>query len=209
MHKIWKKLKDLTEPILTFLGGTICIASLTIFLVLFLKESFPLWILSIGMGVSLIGGFCVLFLAAARINYSIYKDSANFYEKAYKDVLTQYNNDIARLQKYNQDVQIVVSGLSEKKEILPQEAAILSNLVENAVRAHDIQSIMEFSRSIMQNDSILLVRVDHDTATWHLKITGRSIDVEQAKFVMDRIKVKLEEMSHNDTLVRKSRKIYN
>lgn len=139
-------------------------------------------------------------------NNKILKEAASQYEewglewKSYSEALKK---------KYSIDVDTIIAVRAKHGEILPQEKAVLSNLVDNAVHASTIQSLLDFSKNLTNEETVFLVRVNHESASWNFEITGRSIDLDQAVHVLEGIEEKVRDLADNNSLVKKPTKIYN
>lgn len=112
-------------------------------------------------------------------------------------------------EKYFGEVNSVLAVVSSHSEVLPQQQAILSNLSNNAVSASAMKSFVDFSSKIDNKTSVVLVRVHHNKAIWHVDVTGHSIELEQALHIMDGVKRKLRDFAGKNSLVKITEKISN
>ena len=139
-----------------------------------------------------------------------YKEKTiELYEKAYKDMKNQCDRLSESYKKYQDNFDIVINALDESKQILPQEKAILSDFRNKSVQTTTAKTIIEFCREITPDDTIFLVRLNHTNSTWYLKVTGKPIDLEQALYILDSVKLETSKFAENDAMVKKPRKIYN
>jgi len=106
-------------------------------------------------------------------------------------------------------VDIVFAGATEHSEILPQQQAILSNLVKTGVYASTIKSLIEFSNKVDNNTTVFLIRMHHENAAWFVEVTGRAIELDQATHVMKEVEKKLKDFAGKNSLVKITPKICN
>lgn len=131
------------------------------------------------------------------------------FERSYNELYREREDIVSGYRQYSQDVKEIQHEVESYSENVPDELAMLSNLSQTAVHAPTIKSMIGFSRTVKYNDTVFLIRMDHDEAVWHMTVSGRSIDEAQAQSICDGIKKKIEELAKKDKLIKKSGKIYN
>lgn len=129
--------------------------------------------------------------------YNLYENTKNKLDetinlchqwKDHADEWKRYANELQ--QKYFQDVDLIIRE-TKHSAIFPQQQAILSNLTENSVSASTIKSLMEFTKNINNESSIFLIKVNHSNSSWYFELTGKSIELDQALFVIEGVKNKI------------------
>lgn len=112
-------------------------------------------------------------------------------------------------QKYFADADIVFAGTTKHSEILPQQQSMFSNLVSNAAHASTIKSLLEFSSKVDRDTTVFLVRLHHKDSSWHIEVTGREVELDQATYVIKSVEKKLKDFAGKNSLVKNTPKICN
>lgn len=109
----------------------------------------------------------------------------------YRDITEMITRDMERLY-----------GYSDK---MMKDIAIYSKMVENEVEADVANTIAEFSQEVGSNNTIILVSINHKTATWGMRMSGKPIYLTQLNALMELIRTHFEEVSGpNEFIIRKT-----
>lgn len=134
----------------------------------------------------------------------------NQWEKYTEEKTKELQKNIEKIkQNYISNVNVVIEVATEGSELLPQQLAMLSNLTNNMVQASTIKVLLETSKQLDNNTTLIMIQMDHEKSNWNVKITGRSIELDQALQIMDRVKQNFHKMAENNSLVKKTKKIKN
>lgn len=172
-------------------------------------------------------GFALMLSTFFLFRGAVYLTQLRSYKSAYKSLSNNFQETLELCKKWEKnsqdwqdyskqlrekyfgDVTTIITVNAEHSEVMPQQHAILSNLIDNAVQAPAIKSIVEFSQNVTSENTVFLIRMDHSKARWYLSVTGRSIDLDQAKGIMDGAKKKLNDFASKNSLVKRASKIQN
>jgi hypothetical protein len=157
----------------------------------------------------LIVSFFIARLAKLRVKLLVSDEVIKTYAKNYDDISTRCDRVVASYKQYENEFDSLVVAMEEGGDILPSEQAILSQLRLNAVKGSTAKSMFDFYKDITHSDTVFLIKLDHARAHWHIKVTGRRIQLNQAKYVMERSLDKIKDFAESDSLVRKPIKIIN
>lgn len=131
-----------------------------------------------------------------------WKNSYYYLEEKHTNLLKSYEERGAALDKEFQ-------SLCEETNVLPQEVAILSNLRNSSIKTSTIKGLLEFYRMVEKKDTLFLIKVSHDTASWRLTMAGESIDLRQALYVLEASKEQIKKFKAGKSLIEEPKTIYN
>lgn len=210
----------------------LALSSLFFALVVNDKMSFP-WLLGFGF-VLILSCFWAFRASLAIYSARTYRSLSSNYREAYSqsqenyeqlqenfekavnvcNEWEKYSNEWKRhanelQKKYFNDVDTVFAQITKHSEILPQQQALLSNLVKSGVHASAIKSLLEFSNKVDNNTTVFLIRMHHENASWFVEIAGRTIELDQATYVVKSVEKKLKDFAGKNSLVKNTPKICN
>ena len=113
----------------------------------------------------------------------------------YRDITEMITRDMERLY-----------GYSDK---MIKDIAIYSKMVENEVDADVANTIVEFSKQVASNNTIILIHIDHKKEIWGARISGKPIYLTQLSAILELVRLHFEEVSGPNEFVIKKTNIEN
>jgi hypothetical protein len=98
-----------------------------------------------------------------------------------------------------------VLGFDEK---LDKAVSIYSKLVKSTGTG-TTNALVNFSLSTGLNDTVFLIRINHDSEIWHFQVAGRPIHLEQARVILLSAIAKIEAVAGPENIIQKKDLITN